>query len=155
MKTNIEEVRAQINEARARLANAEAEFAKMEAKPEKWEPNGGEYYLDCWGRIAESKTSTASRIAGSEYPTREAAESALPYVTFYKRLCCLAQELNPSGKVGGKFATFSDRHWHSIEVYNCIDAVFETEEAADRAAEIMNRDNWKLPDNRDEPPLGA
>lgn len=151
MKTNIEEVRAQINEARARLANAEAELAKMEAKPAKWEPKGGKWFLTIQGdACGEGGSDMPARLDGSEYPTREAAQSASPYVTFYKRLCCLAQELNPSGKVGGNWYVLRKRNtatWshHAYSTHGDISSIFESEAAACRAAAIMNRDNWQLP----------
>lgn len=145
MSTTIEQIRDEVAQAQARLAAAESKLRELEAKSAKWEPKGGEYFLGIYGGVRQGGTEEQSRIAGGEYPTREAAESALPYVTFYKRLCCLAQELNPSGKVGGKFGVTRDGRWMGIQIFGCIDSVFETEGAAERAAEIMTRDNWQLP----------
>jgi hypothetical protein len=145
--STIEGVRAQINEARARIANAEAELAKMEAKTAKWEPKGGEWFLAVNGCVRKAGHTCVDSDAGSEYPTREAAESALPYVTFYKRLCCLAQELNPSGRVGGSFFVYHFQGaWCGTRTDLAVATrLFETMEAAQNAATVMNRDGWKLP----------
>lgn len=153
MNTNIQ---SDIAAARAKLDAVSAELRALEERAKQeatkpWEPKGGMHYLSSNGRVCTSgvRSEVTWRKAGTEYPTREAAESALPYVTFFKRLCCLAQELNPSGKVGGRYwlspyrGVWEAAHWQN----NHRDAtcVFETEEAAKRAAEILNRDAWKVP----------
>jgi len=132
--------------------------ASINAKPiTPWEPKGGEFFhRSQTGTVEKSDSDEGSRKNGCEYPTRKAAESALPYVTFFKRLCCLAAELNPSGKVGGNFYVFPPRHgdvsWKpydwDVEGHNDrrdITCVFETHDAALKACEIMNRDGWKVP----------
>jgi len=141
-----------------RIATLEAELAALKAeliKPAEvkpWEPKGGKWALFTGGRVYGPNESDARhRLAGSEYPTREAAESALPYVTFFKRLACLAAELNPSGRVGGEWRVFTSSplgKWvanSSPVQHRDIADIFETREVALRAAEIMNRDGWKVP----------
>jgi hypothetical protein len=152
MNTNDE-----LAKARAELASAQERLAKIEAKAKErtvaakqWEPQGGRFFLGHSGEVVAGETIEPDRLAGTEYPTRETAESALPYVTFFKRLCCLAAELNPSGKVGGIHYVFTSTHgrWITNDTggttrdFWCL---FETEEAAQKAADIMNRDGWKVP----------
>lgn len=142
-------VRRQLEEATVKLRELEAKQKQEASKP--WEPPGGGFYITSINDIGLGETANSYRLVGSEYPTEEAAKSALPYIVFFKRLCCLAQSLNPSGKVGGNFyvTRFHERStgWAGNERFNTKDVtcVFETEEAAKKAAEIMNRDQWKLP----------
>lgn len=154
-----ERAQNQIEEAKRLLSDAQAQLdalqkaAAVEA-PKPWEPKGGEYYLHPDGTVQDCPISHPSFVrAGAEYPTKEAAESAAPYVTFFKRLCCLAAELNPSGKVGGRFYVIQGRYgkgepWEArkwIGDPRDIYCVFETLGAAKKAAEIMRRDGWKVP----------
>lgn len=147
MGTTIEQIRDEVAQAQARLAAAEAKLRELETKPAKWEPKGGRYSLMAEGSVWSGAEKRNWAKSGSSYPTQEAAESALPYVTFYKRLCCLAQELNPSGKVGGRYAVSlgESGYWRSIPVMGCADGLFQDATAAGKAADILNRDNWQLP----------
>ncbi len=150
MSTTIEQIRDEVAQAQARLAAAESKLRELEAKPAKWEPKGGTVVLTWRGETQDVFACTLDdrrRVDGSEYPTREAAESALPYVTFFKRLCCLAQELNWSGKVGGRYAVSlgESGYWRSIPAMGCADGLFQDATAAGKAADILNRDNWQLP----------
>ena len=158
-------IQSDIAAARAKLDAVSAELRALEERAKKeataharWEPKGGDFRLTASGTFSRYlfNGDNAGRdmllADGTLYPTREAAESALPYVTFFKRLCCLAQELNPSGKVGGRYyvtrptphdQTWKARSWVGDD-RGCF-CIFETEAAANRAAEIMNRDSWEVP----------
>ena len=153
LQSDIASVRAKLEQAQNELRALEAR-AKQEATAQtRWEPKGGAFYLHTDGCVQECRNNTdsSSRLDGTDYPTREAAESALPYVTFFKRLCCLAQELNPSGKVGGRYYVSRNANvpqWHTRTwggSINHVIGLFETEDAADHAAAIMTRDGWDLP----------
>lgn len=162
MNTNIQ---SDIAAARAKLDAVSAELRALEERAKQeatkpWEPKGGNFFISAPGRVDErllrkppSATETSAILAGSLYPTREAAESALLYVTFFKRLCCLAQELNPSGKVGGSFYLLPGGSEDCIWSAHCtsgpsmrtVDCLFQTKAAAEKAAEILNRDKWVTP----------
>jgi hypothetical protein len=139
-----------IKQLEDQIAELKKQAEELARKP--WEPEGGEFYLPVYGTVRQGEPDEECRIAGSEYPTREAAESALPKVTFFKRLCCLAAELNPSGKVGGRFFVCQDWSCHipcdEWEVREWsgknpdITCVFETLNAARNAAELMTREKW-------------
>lgn len=145
----------ELTKARAELASAQERLAKLEAQAKEeaakaaapWEPKGGDWYLRHDGSVFRGILLPEEIQAGTCYPTREAAESALPYVTFFKRLCCLAAELNPSGKVGGAFGLLAGPNGWGIEHFNSrhIHYLFETDEAAQEAAIILTRDGWKVP----------
>jgi hypothetical protein len=142
----IASVRATIEGATAKLRELE-ERAK---KAEKWQPKGGPFTVQLTGEIFDVGAAESERLRGAAYPTYNGAVSALPYLTSFQRLCALAQELNPSGKVGGKHYVVFDRgSWkaNSVSSTNAgyVDSVFETKEAAEMAAKIMNRDGWTVP----------
>lgn len=145
----IAQVRKDLEAATARLKTLE-EQARQPAVVPKWEPKGGSFFVNAESNVlgpVAASDSDKLRSYGRDYPTREAAESVAPYFLFYQRLCALAQELNPSGKVGGRYYVFMHRgKWSSASTgAQMVDSLFETEGAVDKAAEIMNRDGWKLP----------
>lgn len=153
----------------ARVAALEKELAGLKAQqskpsdvacaaPVKWEPYNGvgfiyKNYLRKTLLINPlSCTQDANHAAaGSVFKTREACDSAAPYRTFYSRLLNLAAELNPSGLVGGEFFVVPDEDakWSAYRVARPeergITTVFETYAAATQAADILNRDGWKVP----------
>lgn len=154
--TNIEKAQNQIEDAKRLLSDAQAQLDALQkaAVPQPWKPQGGRFYLLRNGEVGEGWFSRIEdQLDGAEYPTREAAESAAPYVTFFKRLCCLAAELNPSGKVGGQWYIMQDEcgrgeSWQAFEwkgALRNVHCVFQTQEAAKQAAETMRRDGWKVP----------
>jgi hypothetical protein len=150
----IASVRAEIDAASAKLRALE-ERAKT---PVPWEPKGGDYIIRALDEVCATFTppprfreanAEREKIAtrnGLRFPTREAAESALPYLAFFQRLVALAIELNPSGKAGGPYRVYLARRvWNTGILDRDPWDLFETVEAAHKAAEIMNRDGWKVP----------
>lgn len=143
---------AQLAEADAKRAEAQAALAaarkaKAEAERKPWEPKGGEWAVCSGGVVIRTESEEPWRRAGAEYPTRESAEAARDRIVFFQRMCALATELNPSGKVGGCFYTYlSSGKWRvnaSTELPHLT--MFETLEAAEAACEIMNRDKREVP----------
>jgi hypothetical protein len=154
MKTNIEE---QIAFARKKLDDVSGELKALEqrAKEEQegpWEPPGGDWVI----AIARNEIIPARMFIFPakgfpfSYPTRESAEAALPYLRFFTRLVRLAADLNPSGKPGGEWrvsVTYGGKNWSYGWVWGGRAPwdLFETKEAAEKAAHIMNRDGWEVP----------
>jgi hypothetical protein len=156
----------EIASARAELDAVSAKLRALEERakqPTPWEPKGGDWVtrvaFNEAGRAGERMSFSHRHIAeaaytkaGYRWPTREAAESALPYLAFFQRLVALAQDVNPSGKVGGQFYIYCGGEtcspWEptvwSGPKRGC-QCLFETREAAQKAAGIMNRDGWKIP----------
>lgn len=127
-----------------------ARKAKEEAERGPWEPKGGEWTVTAYANVVYAESVNDHRRAGSEYPTEKSAKAARDRIVFFRRLCALATELNPSGKVGGAHLVYWEHsRWRVTSVnsafINSIDTLFETEEAAQRACEIMNRDKWEVP----------
>lgn len=121
-----------------------------QAKKQKyWEPKSGPYWINPHGQVQCSSSSETCRAFGVEFETRESAHHTEPFFRFYHRLCQLAIELNPSGKVGGRFGVYyheDDKVWMT-HFYNnpTLESVFETREAVKKAAYILNHDLWRLP----------
>ncbi len=138
-------LRAELADILTRLDAIQNETDKVE----KWEPKGGEWYVNALGEVCMMDSDEISRNYGTEYPTEAAALSALPYMRFHNRMLCLAAELNPSAKVGGRWCVThgtSSMEYRSVELEHCgmPTGFFETRESADKACKIMNRDGWKI-----------
>lgn len=121
------------------------EEAKKEAQ-QPWEPKGGDWPVRSDGTIVFN-SNTYSPDHGCEFKTKGSAKHTAPWFRFYHRLCQLAIDLNSSGKVGGDFGVYFTGRWGYQKYIPCsnITCVFETQEAAKQAADILNRDEWRLP----------
>lgn len=159
-----DEAPSELEALKARVAVLEKELADGKAKtcaaaPAKWKPayhNRFSYAFNT--RSGESKVvmerwhSERAREAGLYFKSKRASDSAADYRIFFSRLLNLAAELNPSGLVGGRYRVSSKLGggWYHAISPILVDGrdfwdIFETEEAAKKAAEILNRDGWKVP----------
>lgn len=146
-KQKIEEIERKQRE----LANELEQLRKDAEKPMPWEPKHGDWGLHGDGSV-EYGLIDAFRLHGSEFDTEEAAKRASKIYRFYHRLCKLAEELNTSGKIGGKYIVFYDSYYgfRSFSVrdgYTDSCCLFENALSAQKACNIMNRDKqqWTLP----------
>ncbi len=150
LQSDIAAVRQQIEAATAKLRELEQKAAQP---PAPWQPKGGPFWIDASSNVHTDSflpSHATCVIAGSSFPTQAAAESAATYITFFRRMCCLAQELNPSGKVGGNYCIYwSFAGWAAAGSSGFAGAeyVFESFAVARKAVEVFNRDNIKPPTN--------
>jgi hypothetical protein len=144
----------EIAAARKKLDDVSNELKALEQRAKEqegpWVPPAGDWIACVVVGTAEGPSARTWQMAGVEYPTRESAESALPYLRFFTRLVRLAADVNPSGKPGWNYCVYrgTDGRWtySSLGVgYRDPWHLFETEEAAQKAADIMNRDGWEVP----------
>ena len=148
MKEELESLYNQLAYAQDAVKELQEKLEQAKKEQEPWEPKSGYW---CWclyadGDILKGKSDTISRKYGVEFQTEESAEHTEPFFRFYHRLCQLAIELNPSGKVGGEYFVALKRKWEAAYMsYGYVGTVFETKKAAQKAADIMNRDKWELP----------
>lgn len=158
-----DEAPSELEALKARVAVLEKELADGKAKacaaaPAKWEPAYHRFSYAFNTRSGESKVvndhwhSEKAREAGHYFKTKRASDSAAEYRNFFTRLLNLAAELNPSGLVGGEFNVAFDQDISGLwevgtpeDSYQDISWIFETKEAAQKAADILNRDGWKPP----------
>lgn len=120
---------------------------KQEQKP--WKPQEGEWFIGTLGDVIKGISEDKSREFGVEFRTKESAEHTKEFHKFYHLLTQLAIELNPSKKVVKRYAPiFNDtkEKWSRTASTISIDAVFENLEAATKAIEIMNQEEWRLPE---------
>jgi hypothetical protein len=77
----------------------EAKIAEIESKapvvPAKWEPKGGDYYIDLAGNVHGSSSVKESRLFGIERETEEQAERAAEWMRKFNRLQCWFEENAP------------------------------------------------------------
>ena len=136
---------------RAQLADLSAKLDALQAQPakaEKWDPKGGDWYVNHGGCVYRTPSDEPLRLFGIQHETQISAESAVPYMRFHNRLLCLAAELNPSGKVGGTHGVCygGSEAWGTITALGAgdPDSLFENRRIAEKACETMNRDGWKI-----------
>jgi hypothetical protein len=144
----LESAQAKMAEAQLEINEAKRQIEEEENKP--WEPIGsGTYSTTGSGDIIQpSCCKDERRVNGTLFKSRTQAAEALKRMRFYNRLCQLAMELNPSGEVGGHcYVIFEGDEWEDGKRLDVAgtDSVFETREAAAKACDIMNRDQWTLP----------
>ena len=151
MKEDTKQKIEEIERKQRELANELEQLRKEAEKPDVWEPKGGELYIDQDGDVCGHFTSNPNRRKfGVEFESYEESKHAAKIYRFYHRLCKLAEELNPSGKIGGRFYIIMRTEDDLFDVGSAsmpiaIDSLFETRQSAQEACEILNRDNWQLP----------
>lgn len=141
----IQHLKDAIKQAQAAKASLEQ---KKEEESKPWGPPNGLYSVLADGLVWNFIAKHPSRnTRGNSFDTREQAQEQSKITCFYQRLCALARELNPSGKVGGDFEIgIDDGGWDFwANGTPTIACVFETRKAAKSACKIMKRDNWGLP----------
>ena len=84
LKQQIEEMEAKLQEMRKELESAE-----------KWEPEGGKYYINGSGSVCKEVSTTGYRKFGIERKTREAAEKARDEMRVFNRLLAYRDEFAP------------------------------------------------------------
>ena len=106
-------VAAWVNNSKGKLQEIiEAELDRFDApEPKKWEPRGGNFYVDYSGRVLSGLSDVETRFAGREYPTLEEAKRAAPLHRKMDRLvnwmiehCDNEIELIPRETMGEEFA---------------------------------------------------
>lgn len=118
------------------------------SKPEKWEPKGGEWYVDTVGAVCDVPSDIDCKNYGVEFETREAAEKAAKYYRKIHRLYKLAEELNEGwepdwGDISQKKYHVAYNHsiseWFMYWDYrvNRSTLYFKDEQTANRAIELI------------------
>lgn len=151
MKPDIEQLEAELHSIETRAAALRKKLEAAKRKAEKWHPSvAGGHFISGDGEIGDFSLSINPSYlkAGSYYQTQEAADAANRRITFFRRLCAMATELNPSKRPasGYQVVPFGEEWDYCLTRLgdNHAYSVFETREAAQRAAEIMTRDGWTV-----------
>jgi hypothetical protein len=89
--TDKTKLKQQIEEMEEKLEEMRSELDKVE----KWEPEGGKYFILGDGGITETATIFEYRVFGTERKTREAAEKARNEMRVFNRLLAYRDEFAP------------------------------------------------------------
>ena len=155
---NTDQITARIEAAERELAEAKRQLAEA-TKPDvpKYAPMSGRYYFgSCMAggadafearQIVQEHSRKRVGAQGRAYKSPEAAQASADCLNWFIHLLNLAAQLNPSGKAGGNYAV--DYHIDKWDTSNlvglkCVACVFETREAAQKAAAILNASGGKL-----------
>jgi hypothetical protein len=117
-----------------------------------WEPKNGDYYVDLGGAGScrnPSFTIPCWTKTGRSFQTKEAAEKASKFFTFYQRLYQLALECNAKHTdtgIGSLFYVYlNHRTFETTSSAGNAASLFTSYAAAQEACDIMNRDQWIMP----------
>jgi hypothetical protein len=120
--------------------------------PVKWQPVGGEWYVDAEGDVVRSDSSDKFKEFGVERPTAQQAERAAVEMRRFNRLLALRDELCADGlcdEDGTKYFIFFNteyKKWNSTRylVSDYVSPCFTTQESAQRACDMLNSGEVEL-----------
>lgn len=142
-----------MNDLQRELAALKAKVADLEsrivAEPvAKWQPKGGNWWIDEGGEVVEGHTSSPSIEFGSERQTEEQAERAAVEMRRFNRLLALRDELcgdevvDWSNNATGFYLYFSYYQnrwgWSSDEQCESIQPYFTNEASVQKACDMLN-----------------
>ncbi len=135
----------------------EAEMQKKQEEPKSWKPERGEEYFTIENAVdvvryiyIGSDIDGFCILSGNYFPTRDRAEQIVEKIRLLLRLEQLHDQLCPDyvpdwGNYGQKFLVYfnhAENRWH-IGASNAFElrcaTYFDTEENAEKAAEILNK----------------
>lgn len=90
------ELKQVLAEANIMVANLKAKIANLEKpKIEKWEPKGGNWYIDCKGDVYAGVSTEGTCVFGVERETKELADAAAVEMRIFNRLLAYRDEFAP------------------------------------------------------------
>lgn len=111
----------QINELEQQIVFLNQELNDLkEPECEKWNPKGGEWFINGYGGVMNQSSNRLCAKTGIEFQTEQSANDASKAYRFYHRLYKLAEELNDGWVADFKnyqkkyFISFSNTH----NIYN-------------------------------------
>ena len=145
----MKDIKKEIEDLKARIQELENQI-----EPVKWQPVGGEWYVDAEGDVVKIDSSDKFKEFGVERPTEEQAERAAVEMRKFNRLLALRDELCGDDVVDFNNGTFkhylaycnSRKKWDvgtTIVTQFCT-PFFPTEESAHHACEMLNSGEVEL-----------
>jgi hypothetical protein len=123
-------------------------------EPVKWQPKGGNWWIDEGGEVVEGHTSSPSIEFGSERQTEAQAERAAVEMRKFNRLLALRDELCGNELVDfndNKFKYYvyfshADKSWHIDfnDEHEVIMPYFTSRESAQKACDMLNSGEVEL-----------
>lgn len=87
MSKDLDHLKAELNAATRIVELIAGEIAELESeKSEKWEPEGGEWWVNASGRISNEDSTPNVRSFGTERKTEQQAEAAAERMRTFNRL---------------------------------------------------------------------
>lgn len=129
------------------LEQGEITIRAPKAKVEKWEPEGGPFYLACNGGVHGVPSTDGTRMFGVERQTREQAERDLPEMRLHNRLLAWRAEHDDVNDRADYTVYMNDgkaKHirWRNGE--NDLGSVLMSEKAAKALCEAINEGRFDL-----------
>ena len=139
LQQEIEALQKQLEEKQKALA----------AMPDKWEPKGGEYWVNAHGMVRHDSTAMVTRNYGAEYATRQQAEKAAKAMRAHNRLLAYVAEFAPDYefKPEGQnhFVYDNGRKWKAdYTSWRIVGAVYMPEDVAAELAAKLNSGEVEL-----------
>lgn len=104
---NKQQLQQEITELQKQL---EEKQKALSAMPDKWEPKGGDFFVNINGKISHCPNSGSLKDFsefGVEYTTREQAEKAAKAMRAHNRLLAYVAELAPDMPIGDAYVAWS------------------------------------------------
>jgi hypothetical protein len=148
----MKDIKKEIADLKARIQELENQIAE----PVKWQPIGGDWYINGECCIYKSciGSTEKSRQFGTERPTKEQAERAAVEMRKFNRLLALRDELCEDDVVDWNISATkyylaycnSQKEWyveHTVVTQYCT-PYFTTDESAQRACDMLNSGEVEL-----------
>jgi hypothetical protein len=120
----------------------------------KWQPKGGDWWVDAEGEVVKVETSGASKDFGTERHTEEQAQRAAVEMRRFNRLLALRDELCgddvptlESSNISKYFIVYNgfENTWDVSAMYKgFVTPCFKTEQQARRACDMLNSGEVEL-----------
>jgi hypothetical protein len=147
------DLQKELQELKAKVAELES---RIVAEPRaKWQPEGGNWWIDEGGEVVEGHTSRLSIEFGSERQTKEQAERASVEMRRFNRLLALRDELcgnavvNWTDNESNKWILYfdnKDNEWTTgkYQYMQYIGVYFANEASAQKACDMLNSGEVEL-----------
>lgn len=146
----MKDIKKEIADLKARIQELENQIAD----PVKWQPVGGNWWINITGSVKKGVTHKQTKEFGHERPTKEQAERAAVEMRRFNRLLALRDELCGDD---GNWLAGRNNYWvyYDYEEDNygfCSNSImqtiglvyFTTDESAQRACDMLNSGEVEL-----------
>ena len=146
----MKDIKKEIEDLKSRIQELESQIAE----PVKWQPVGGEWWIDISGLVIENPSDIGTKEFGTERPTQQQAERAAVEMRRFNRLLALRDELCGDDVVdwsSNQAKYFLCRYEESkewdVNTSFCINnssVYFTTRDHAQRACDMLNSGEVEL-----------
>jgi len=148
------DLQKELQALKAKVAELESRILFPNEPVAKWQPEGGDWWIDAEGEVVEVDTSGASKDFGTERQTKQQAKRASVEMRRFNRLLALRDELCGDESVDWntkteKFIVYFSHHkgrWHCSRYEDRQDVAvhFVDLESAQKACDMLNSGEVEL-----------